>query len=174
MEFKQIKKRVTSLVIKLPQETDRAWLVSTYLSLRKAHGLNYQYDAISKLAKSDQDNLLLKINSLDSRRLSRDDKNWIAGYFFNNAMFRMVALTEIGLKVLFEKRMKMKAPDDYWWLSNWYKSSFNMTLNNIQNARRRVNKFKHEPRLGTRRKKFETINEGIDAFKELLSLLEQI
>ncbi len=160
--------------MKLPQETDRAWLVSTYLSLEKAHALNYQHDAISKLPKSDQDNLLLKINTLDSHRLSRNNKKWIAGYFFNNAMFRMVALTEIGLKILFEKTMKMKAPDDYWWLCNWYESTFNMKLSNIQNARRRVNKFKHEPRFGKRKKKFETISEGIDAFKELLSLLEQI
>ena len=176
MEFKQIKKRITCLVTKLPKETDRSWLVSIYLSLKKAHGLNYQYDAITRLTKSDQDKILLKVNSLESRRSSKDedDKNWVAGYFFNNAMFRMVALTEIGLKVLFEKRMKMQAPNDYWWLSNWYESAFKMKLNNIQNARRRVNKLKHKPRIGTRNKRFETMSQGIEAFKELLALLEQI
>jgi len=170
----QLNIRVSSLVSKLPDETDRSWLVTIYLSLKKAAALNYKDDSFSKLTKCNQDTILLKMKSLDTRRLSTTDKDWIAGYFFNNAMFRIVALAEIGLKILFEKKTKMKAPGDYGWLSQWYERTFTMKLDNIQFARRRVNKFKHEPRGKGKKKKFETMREGIDALKELLSLLEQI
>jgi len=173
-ELIQLIKRVSSLVSKLPDETDRSWLVTTYLSLKKASAYNYKKDAFSKLAKSNQDAILLKINSLDPRKLSVTEKDWIAGYFFNNAMFRIVALAEIGLIILFEKKEKKQAPRDYRLLSQWYEKTFTMKLKKVQLARKRVNKFKHEPRSAVKNKKYETMREGIDAFKELLSLLEQI
>lgn len=174
-ELTEIKKRIASLLPKLPDEIDRSWLASTYLSLRKAHALCYQNDSISRLPKNGQDRIVLEITSLDARRAPKEIKDWIAAYYFNNALFRTVALTEIGLKVLFEKKMKMEPPPkSYQWLADWYKTDSGMTLNNIANARKRVNKFKHEPRRRINKKKFETMREGIDALKELLLLLEKI
>jgi len=176
-EFNQLKKRVDSLIPILPQETDVSWLVSIYFSLNKAYELNYQYDAISKLIKSDQADILLKISSLNftsNAKLSKEERTWLAGYYFNNAMFRMVALTEIGLKILFEQKMKVKPPKDYGWLSKWYLMVFGKNLINVQNARSRVNKQKHELRGTKNSKQFESMKDGIYAFNELLSLLEDI
>jgi hypothetical protein len=125
------------------------------------------------LSKDHQDKLLTEIKSLDSRK--KGNKDWEGGYYFNNAMFRMVALAEIALQVLFERKMKMKPPPkSYHWLVGWFEASYKARLNNIGKARTRVNKFKHEPRQRRTRKKFETMKEAVDALKELLSLLEQI
>lgn len=86
----------------------------------------------------------------------------------------MVALAEIGLKILFEKQMKMAAPDNYHWLSGWYEKTFPGKLTNINNARTRVNHFKHKPRKERQRNKFEKMGEAIKALGELLTLLENI
>ena len=48
--------------------------------------------------------ITLGIKSLGSPKTV--NKEWESGYYFNNAMFRMVALTEIALKVLFEQRTR--------------------------------------------------------------------
>ena len=68
----------------------------------------------------------------------------------------------------------MKPPPSYPWLSEWYKATYGNGLSGINNARNRVNKFKHEPRHRTLKKKFESMQEGVDAFEELLLLLEQL
>jgi hypothetical protein len=163
--------------VTLPEEIDRSWLLSTYLSLRRADQLNYKDDTVSKLPKTGQNNILLKITSLNSRNTLKHAKKWLAGYYFNNAMFRTVALAETGLKVLYEKRTTKKAPrgnDAYPRLLGWYKENFNMNLDNIAKARQQVNMFKHDVRSPSRRKEFETMKEGIEALKELISLLKRI
>jgi len=109
--LKQFKKRLTPLVQMLPEVIDRSWLVSTYLSLKKANGLNYKEDTFSRLPKGQQDAIALGIKSLGSSKTG--NREWESGYYFNNAMFRMVALAEIALKVLFEKKAKMKPPPSY-------------------------------------------------------------
>ena len=168
----QIGERLIPLVPKLPDVIDRSWLVSTYLSLKRAYVLNYKEDAFSRLPKGKQDSIVLGIKSLGSSKAG--NREWESGYYFNNAMFRMVALTEIALKVLFQQKAKMKSPPPYPRLWEWYETSYGKTLSNINRARRRVNKFKHEPRSRTTKKRFESMQEGIDAFEELLLLLEQI
>jgi hypothetical protein len=170
--LEKIERRLTPLVPKLLDVIDRSWLVSTYLSLKKAYALNYKEDTFSRLPKDKQDTIVLGIKSLGSSKAG--DKEWESGYYFNNAMFRMVALTEIALKVLFERKVKMKPPPSYPWLSKWYETSYGNRLSNVNSARSRVNKFKHEPRSRATKKKFESMQEGVDAFEELLLLLEQV
>ncbi len=92
-------------------------------------------------------------------------------------MFRLVALAEIGLKVLYTKETKKKAPEDNHSYNTvllpWYEGQYG-TLVNIVNARKQVNRSKHRKRNPASRKYFETLKEGIDGFNELLSLLERI
>jgi len=176
-ELTKIKKSVESLIMILPEEIDRSWLLSVYLSLLRAFALNYRNDAVSRLSKADQDKLLPKITSLTSRNTTKDAKKWFAGYYFNNAMFRTVALAETGLKVLYEKTTSKKVPAGnkvYHDLRTWYENRFGLKLDNISKARQQVNVFKHDVRSPTTCKKFETMVEGIEAFKELLTLLKQI
>jgi len=101
-------------------------------------------------------------------------KMWLAGYYFNNALLRMVALAEITLKLLFEREMKMKSPNNYWCLVGWYKRKFAGKLKYIASARARVNKFKHDPRDRTKPKALESYADGLKAFKELLKLMSLI
>jgi len=172
-----IKKSIQSLIFVLPEEIDRSWLLSSYLSLRKAFLLNYERDAVARLLKVDQDNLLLKITSLTPRKTLKLVEEWVAGYYFNNAMFRMVALAETGLKVLYQKKTSRKAPKGnraYYILLGWYKKNYGLNLDIITEARIQINVFKHDVRSPERSKKFETMREGVEAFKELLLLLAQI
>ena len=174
----QFEKKLLTLLPTLPPEIDRPWVLATYLSLKMATELNYTDDAFSKLPNQDQIDFLSKNLSFsfqDIQKLSKGNNTWEAGYFFNNAIFRMVALAEIGLKVLFKRKTTIDAPDNYWWLSKWYENTFTQKLGNIQNARKRVNHFKHDTRSKNKNNKvFEKMSEGIKAFQELLSLLEHI
>jgi hypothetical protein len=111
-ELTKINRRLKPLILNLPETVDRSWLLSTYLSLKKAYSLNYKNDSLSKLSKSDQDAILLDIRSLGSAKTISAHREWIAGYYFNNAMFRIVALAETGLKVLYTRETKKKAADD--------------------------------------------------------------
>ena len=52
--LKQLEKRLTPLVPELPDVIDRSWLVSTYLSLKKANDLNYKEDTFSRLPKANK------------------------------------------------------------------------------------------------------------------------
>jgi hypothetical protein len=171
-KLNQIEKRLIPLIQNLPDVIDRSWLLSTFLSLKKAHALNYKEDLFSRLSKDKRDSILLGVKPLGSSRTR--NKEWESGYYFNNAMFRMVALTEIALKELFERKMEIEPPPSCPWLTKWYETTYERRLNNINAARKRVNKFKHERRSKIPTKKFETMQEGVDAFEELLLLLEQI
>ena len=172
-----IKKDVEPLVMVLPEEMNRSWLLSTYLSLQRAFDLNYQHDVVARLPKADQDRLILKITSLTSRKTLKYTKEWLAGYYFNNSMFRTVALAETGLTILYEKKTSKKAPagnEAYYTLMAWYKSNYGLNLDNITKARKQVNVFKHDVRSPKTSKMFKTMREGIGALKELVLLLKQI
>jgi len=148
-KLKTIKRRLKPLILSLPEMIDRSWLLSAYLSIRKAYSLNYHNDSFSKLSKADQDDILLYINSLSSLKTMTRHREWIAGYYFNNAMFRIVALAETGLKVLYTRETKKKAPEDNYAYNNlllpWYEGRYGI-LHNLKNARKQVNKFKHRNR----------------------------
>jgi hypothetical protein len=172
-----IQKRIKSLIQALPEEIDRSWLASSYLSLKKAQTLQYKDDAFSKLPKATQDQFLLTATSLSIQKKVRNSKQWIAGYYFNNALFRTVALAEIGLKVLYTKETKNKPPkgrDVYYQLKDWYTAKYNMNLTTITKARKQVNEFKHDTRGSTTIKRFETMNDAIVALNEVLTLLEKV
>ena len=76
-ELTLIQKRIKSLIPALPEEIDRSWLVSAYLSLKKAHSMKYKDDAFSKLPKANQDMFLLKTNSLSIHKNVPSSKQWI-------------------------------------------------------------------------------------------------
>jgi hypothetical protein len=174
-KFNEIKKRISNLLQNLPSGIDRSWLVSSYLSLKQSFEMKYQKDFFLEIERNKQNIVLEEINSLDFEGTSNENKFFVAGFYFNNSVFRIVALAEIGLKVLFEKKMKLPAiKRDYKWLKEWYEKTFNKKMDNIQSARKRVNVFKHEPRSVNLQKKFETIEDGIAALEELLLLLEKI
>jgi hypothetical protein len=176
IDFNNLEKRVISIVVALPEEIDRSWLIAVFLSLRKAYELNYQRDDISLLNKADQNNLLLRITAFNFnsfKHSTSEEKIWAAGYFFNNAMFRMVALTEIGLKLL-KKLQNKKNKGKHTQLSKWYEETFQQKLTNIENARKRVISLKHHLRNSKGKKSFEGMSEGVVAFNELLTLMEHI
>lgn len=99
------------------------------------------------------------------------------GYYFNNALFRTVALAEIGLKFLYTKETNKKPPkqkDVYYVLKDWYTAKYSMPLAAITSARQQVNDFKHKARGSQKAKHLETIRDAFTAIDELLTLLEQI
>lgn len=139
--------------------------------------MQYEDDAFSKLSKATQDQFLLTTNSLSIHKKVRSSKQWIAGYYFNNALFRSVALAEIGLKVLYTKETKKKPPtgrDIYYRLKDWYTAKYSMNLTTITRARQQVNDYKHDTRGSTNIKHLETMDDAIVALNELLALLEKI
>jgi hypothetical protein len=172
-----MQKKIELLIPALPEEIDRSWLVSSCLSLKKAQTMQYKDDAFSKLPKATQDQFLLNTNSLSIHKKVHSSKQWIAGYYFNNALFRIVALAEIGLKVLYTKETKKEPPtgrDVYYRLKNWYSAKFNMNLTTITKARQQVNDYKHHTRGSTNIKHLETMHDAIVSLYELLALLEKI
>lgn len=175
MTIEQLKEEVISLVSRLPDHTDRAWLVGIYVSLRTAYHLDYKRDQFSKAQKEKRESALGRV--IEDSLLTPSDpfpaqELWRAGYFFNNALLRMVALAEIGLKVLYKKCKRETPPEEnYWKLAKWYESNFNNELTYLNKARYQVNRYKHEPRDPTKERELESMDEGILAFRELLSLM---
>lgn len=183
MKIHEYRDRVSSLAKNLPDESDSEWLVAVYLSLATAEELGYEKDlhALRKREERDARNSgMLCQDSLRPIQFSEPadaQKEWTAGYYFNNALFRMVALAEITLQTLFKREMGLEPPFmRYGWLADWYKIRFAGTLDKIANARTRVNRFKHEDRLGSRpkAKALEKYDDALEALNELLALLTTI
>src|SRR5574341_1053409 len=171
--FDKLKQKVNSLVSQLHDQTDRSWLVATYMSLRTAHELGYQRDEFANVPKSERESVLQRVISdslLNPAESPPIRELWLAGYFFNNAVLRMVALAEIGLKNLYKKDTGTAPLDDYKKLAKWYKLTYGNELKYLKRARLQVNEFKHELRDMQKKRKFETMEEGVSAFKELLVL----
>lgn len=176
-KIEQFEEKVRSLAVQLQDDTDKAWLVGTYVSLRTAQELGYQRDDFAKAPAKDRKYTLqcvISENLLDVPNPSSLKKSWKAGYFFNNALLRMVALAEIGLKLLFEKRTGKKPPPNYHCLVEWYELNFDDKLDYVGKARQQVNRYKHKPRDPTERRKLETLEEGVLAFDEILSLMSRL
>ena len=177
MTIRTYKERVSSLAKALPDKSDTEWLIAVYLSLGTAESLGYTRDSFARLDRNARDAVNADMLSSDSFKIpesSEAKRKWLAGHYFNNALFRMVALAEITLKTLFEREMNMKPPDNYWWLVDWYKKNFAKKLDFIGRARERVNKFKHVPRDRTRPMALDTYADGLKAFEELLVLMSFI
>jgi hypothetical protein len=178
-KLNRLKKTMNSLVSRLDDETDRSWLVAAFISLQIANDLGYEKDKFTRSQKDERDNSLktcLKygLQSLSAPRATVTHEYWKAGYFFNNALLRIVALTEIGLKALFEKQTNVQPPNDYWWLVEWYKRTNDNSLSYLNKARKQVNRFKHKLRDAQREPYLESMQDGICAFEELISLMKTL
>jgi len=177
MKVEDLRQKVAELAPQVPEKSDAEWLIAVYVSLSTAERLGYKKDTFAMLPRSERESVnkgLISQDLLNIAELSESEKTWLSGHFFNNALFRMVALVEIALKTLFEQRMHMTAPNNYWWIVDWYKANFQGTLGYVKRARQRVNTFKHEPRDYEKVPKLETLADGIQAFHELLELLSHV
>lgn len=164
------------LIPLLPDSVGRGRLVGIWFSLKAARELGYQRDDFRRRPTMDRNDLLPKIarsQTLDPSSQSPETKEWIAGYYFNNALLRMAMLAEIGLKVLFEKHSQIAPPDDYLWLDQWYEQNWCGSLSHLKRARQELNVFRHGPRTEKDRK-IESFEDGLKAFSELITVLRKI
>jgi hypothetical protein len=168
--------RIEKLISRLPEETDRAWLVAIYISFEMAAKLGYSADEFRKLATTERTRALKSAlaRGLASEVQTESEKNLRAGHYFNNGLFRIVGLAEISLNLLFKARMDVDPPRDYGWLSKWYLKQFGNSLSYIDKARKRVNKMKHQERNLDKIHPLESIKDGLAAFNELLELMEEL
>jgi hypothetical protein len=171
--------------------TIRSWVVGSFVSLRAAEELGYQADAFHRrfindpewgmcalemmLESSQSGNVLLHPGSGEDLDL------WRSGYFFNNALMRIAALTENGLKVLWERAHGEMPEDfervtkyDFWGLVAWYEKVFaprDGFRGRLQRLRRKVNAFKHEHRSAEYRG-FDDIEEAWLALLDVVDILQ--
>ncbi len=158
---------------------DKAWVCAVFVSLHFAETLGYKEDTFIKLKNRQEkhetllaivkDNLLLPTS-----RSPKQQKYWSAGHFYNNALFRIVALAETRLPVLYKLRVGVRPQEDYFWLSRWYEKTFGESLELVYRAREQVNRLKHDPHYKRRNPKADLLEEGIDAFREVITLLERM
>ncbi|HEU4933750.1 MAG TPA: hypothetical protein VFT48_16815 [Pyrinomonadaceae bacterium] len=175
MKIERYKSQTLSLVKSLPETSDAEWLVAVYLSLGTAEKLGYKKDIHARKPRRDRDAInadLLSTNSFDRQEPSAEKTAWLAGHFFNNALFRIVALAEITLNELFEREFQMEPPRQiYDWLAKWYTQKHGKKLDWIKKSRERVNRFKHRKRARQETKPLEEYEHGLKAFEELLTLM---
>lgn len=127
-------------------ETDRAWLVATYLSFQAAEKLGFRDYEFDTLSLPDQTPALLDLlgqSLLEIEGISTQIQQWKSGHFFNNAVPRLVALAEVRLKVLYGKRTKCDLPHNYLKLVQWYEAVYSDKLTFLGKAREQVNLMKH-------------------------------
>jgi hypothetical protein len=126
MNPRVLKDETKQLLDALPDMAGRARLLATYLSLCEAHIFGYKTDSFMRCKKNVRDSVFRKLttNSAISRDFDQPgEREWLAGYYFNNALLRIVFLAEISLKSVFKKRMSMYPPKrDYKWLVNWHEN----------------------------------------------------
>ena len=175
--------RLLELVPKLEGSTLQSRLVMAYVSLRCAQALGYKRDDFRRQRAVDRTEVLKNLMSDHDWPIGKtapeaesDNMDLEAAYYFNNALLRIVFLTEIGLKLLFVNHMKVDPPDrDYVWLSRWYEGTFRKSLAWLSRARTEVNRFKHGRASGNKEeRKFETMENGVNAFDELLLLMKAV
>ncbi len=175
MQIEAYKEGVASLLRKLPEHSDPEWLLAVYLSLGTAERLGYKHDEFARKERSERDLVNIQMLSAPYFSLPASTNKWLAGHFFNNALFRMVALAEITLNDLFQRKMNLDPPrNGYGWLVDWYGITCAGTLEYMNKARARVNKFKHHERQRAKAKPLETYDDGLRAFEELLTLMRQL
>jgi hypothetical protein len=174
MMVRELESEINSLIQKdTDDETDRAWLVATYLSFQAAEELGFRDYEFDTLSLSDQTPELLELQGrpfLETQGISTQAKQWKAGYFFNNAVLRLVALAEVRLKVLYRKRTKCELPHNYWTLVKWYEEVYSDKLTFLGKAREQVNLMKHQRHEPEVHNMLKSLDDGLTAFRELLRL----
>lgn len=198
MELKDLRKG--SLKIIQADQTDptiRAWMVATYASLRAAKELGYEDDTFHQLGERDPSWAKMTLEKVFDREYGPSYKSpiggvvqneniWLRGYFFNNALMRMAALTEKGLRVLWERvndrrgryyeKVRHQFLDDYDYgkLRDWYIRVFlgsdSRRMEHLTTVRQQVNVFKHD-HITVRLKEISKMEDALLAFSQLLELL---
>jgi hypothetical protein len=102
---RELEPSISSLIQRdTDDETDRAWLVATYLSFQAAEEFGFRDYEFDMLSLPNQTPALLELLGkplLETQGISTQAQQWKAGHFFNNAVPRLVALAEVHLKVLY-------------------------------------------------------------------------
>jgi hypothetical protein len=177
---KSLKNRVMHLAVTLSDQIDKSWLIGAYVSLRTADKLGYRDDQTRTLPEEKKREIYRAVSSdaeLPPSFSIQENKEWWSGYFCNGAIFRMVALADVGLKLLYAHENKGEKPKDdrIFTLIKWYESIYHAeSLTNLDNARLRVNGQKHRPRGKNRYGGFTKMEEAVEGFQELLSVLSKL
>lgn len=192
MKLEELKERVIKLIESDKcEQKSRAWIAAAFVSLQAARDLKYTEDTFHNYSLHEQISILKEAVTkglLDIDVASKDNIEqtgsvvWLRGYYFNDALMRLAALAERGLKYLWEvldlgdknshlvKDKKGKFYD-YNELRKWYRHVFKEDLKCINKVRQQVNEFKHKP-LIFGLNIIEGINEAVLAFSEVLGVLE--
>jgi hypothetical protein len=167
----QLQGRVIRLIEILSDSSVRSRLVWAYASICRADQRGYRRDDFRSLRTEARTVAMKKLVTEPDK-----DHQTEAAYYFNNALFRMVIVAEIGLKQLYKSREGLDPPDDWLWITSWYERTYQGPIKNLRVARREINEWKHrergEPNGDARR--CETLQDGIKVLREVLDLLEAL
>lgn len=187
----KLKERVVKLVENNAcEQKSRAWLVAAYVSLQTAHELKYVDDTFHSFSIEEQIDTLksiaeTRIFAIDISSKDKGQQNnavvWLRGFYFNDAIIRMAALSERGLVSLWELInidprnckivMNKTCQYNYWKLKDWYENIFNEDLEAVNKVREQVNVFKHRPRVSGLLV-IDRIDDAISALSKVVSILE--
>jgi hypothetical protein len=178
MMVRELEPTINSLIQRdTDDETDRAWLVATYLSFQAAEELGFRDYEFDTLSLPDQTPALIELLGqplLETRGISTQVQQWKAGYFFNNAVLRLVAFAEVRLKVLYGKSTKCELPHNYWTLVQWYEAVYSDNLTFLGKARKQVNLMKHQRHEPAMHNMLKSLDDGLTAFSELLRVSSRV
>ncbi len=175
--LESLEKKVCDLLPLLPDEVGMNRLVGVYLSLKAARALGYDKDKFHLRSKLQRSRLLPEIactNPLEPSSHRIETREWVSGYYFNNALIRMAMLTELALKALFTQNFGLDPPSkDVPWLEQWYEKKLGGHLPHLKRIRQELNDLRHKP--ATRKdRKIDSFREGMQGFEELLELLQRL
>jgi hypothetical protein len=167
----QLQRKLTAVIETLPDSSIRSRLVWAYASLCRAEERRYRHDDFRKLRTGARTLAMKQLVAEPCKEHQTD-----AAYYFNNALFRMVVVAEIGLKQLFKRRESLDPPDDWNWIASWYERTYKARLTYLRVARKEINEWKHRERAEPSRedRRCETLRDGIRVFLELLHLVETL
>jgi len=176
MSIREYEKKVEETIGRLPDGVERVWLVAAYLSLKAAERLGYRENEIAALGTDVRDEILGKLlfEDITSAEFSKKyAAKWISGYFYNNAVFRIAALSEIALTIIGEQEGKDTNLEKKE-LLDWYIKKYGERPIHLIKIIDRTNYLKNRRRDATRTTTYDELVEGIEAFGELLKVISKI
>ena len=160
--------------------TVMAWTVAVYWSLYRAKKLDHTEDRFRKLKPKVARQTLLKVLAMmdQAEQFKGNQKMWLSGHYYNNAILRMHALVEQSLKTLWERvnsgsliAVRSGIVGDYRFqtLLSWYREVFNVKEDHLGALHKEVNELKHEYKTIPQEKL--KMREALIAFDKALDLL---
>ncbi len=159
--------------------TDRTWLVATMVSFVAAYELEYETDKFPALEESEQISVFRAVLSepvlLEARHVQDHARVFLAGHYFNNAVYRTMALAETRLQRLHKQFVSGSAGNlTAKRLIDWYQDNYEC-LPFLSRARRQMNINKHEETQGIDvDRPLESLSDGLSAYRELLGILDRV